>query len=754
MASVKEQDEAINDMGEPEEEKNLKEKRNKIIKWISSILGLLVIMVLFWITSYYFVSNMVVKTAVQDMEELSQHDEQSIVTSLNSQWGTMKEIAQYMKSKHYSSGEDLAIGLNNVEKMLNCSRLTMVADDGYTVNSSLKLSYNDTLLGYCVSADGSFIKWVKNTESGVDGIGEILICGTKIEPFTVQGKKYTYIACRMDVDAFRNLLKIDCYDGRGYSSLIDEDGNYIVSIERDYTAQTVNNFFDELTEGELPQNYSLTYIRQLIENKQNFTLEYIGADGEKYLSVFSPFPDIPWCFVTIVQKKVFLEQGRSLTNLVSIFVTLMLTVILSVIIIMFRKRAKMYKLEVVQRKKIAEALAAEESAGRAKTKFFNSMSHDIRTPMNAIVGFTTLAATHIDDKERVADYLEKIGRASSHLLALVNDILDMSRIESGKMNLNEKQENLAEILRGIEDIIQADICSKQINLFIEMADVADEDIYCDKLKLNQILLNLLSNAIKFTAPGGNVSVRISEHTSTRENCATYEFSVKDTGIGMSKEFAEKIFEPFTREQTATVDGIQGTGLGMAITRNLVEMMGGTISVQSEEGKGTEFVVKIDFHLQSEHQKGKSDAAIHEPTTKQDDLSEESRRFEGNRLLLVDDVELNRVLAVTVLEMAGFETDCAKNGQEAVDKVADSAPGYYQAVLMDIQMPVMDGYEASRRIRALPDKALASIPIIAMTADAFEEDKQMALDAGMNAHVSKPIDVPFLLDTLRRMIDNN
>ncbi len=401
--------------------------------------------------------------------------------------------------------------------------------------------------------------------------------------------------------------------------------------------------------------------------------------------------------------------------------------------------------EMRQKALIEDALLRAESASKAKTKFLSNMSHDIRTPMNAIIGFTTLAMTHIDDKERVQGYLEKISSSGNHLLSLINDVLDMSRIESGRMHLEETECNLPDVMRELENMLTAEIQSRKLELHIDMENVSDERIICDRLRLNQILLNLLGNAVKFTTPGGTICVRVFEETGKNEDDAVYEFCVKDTGIGMSEEFQKRLFEPFERERSSTASGIQGTGLGMAITKNIVEMMGGTISVISKKGVGTEFTVRLP--VKKVHA-GQAQAA---PAEEEDSAPAGRTSIEGKRILLVEDNDFNREIAGEILGEAGMFVEMAEDGSIAIDKLLEKGPGYYDLVLMDIQMPVMDGYTATQVIRSFKNKELANIPIIAMTANAFEEDKRKALETGMNAHIAKPVDVKQLLDTLERIL---
>lgn len=418
---------------------------------------------------------------------------------------------------------------------------------------------------------------------------------------------------------------------------------------------------------------------------------------------------------------------------------------------------------------LEEAAHAAEAANRAKSTFLSNISHDIRTPMNAISGFTTLAIRSMDQKEKVRDYLAKIQVSGDHLMSLINDVLDMSRIESGRIHLEESEVKLPEVLSELETITSGHVQAKQLKLSVDAGEIANETVCCDKTRLNQILLNLLSNAIKFTPVGGRISVRLRQLPGTQENktacgIAVYEFRVKDNGIGMSPEFIKKIFDPFERERTSTVSRVPGTGLGMSISKNLVEMMGGTIEVQSEQGKGTEFMIRIPMRVcceekQADHCSGEKrmDHDFGRPSA---DRVEETfspmtagNDFSGRHVLLVEDNELNREIATAILRGYGFEVDTAENGAIAVKKVQSAAPDTYDIVLMDVLMPVMDGYEATRRIRALEDPARAKIRILAMTANAFEEDRRAAFAAGMDGFLSKPIDIDELWKTLRRLLQD-
>ena len=394
----------------------------------------------------------------------------------------------------------------------------------------------------------------------------------------------------------------------------------------------------------------------------------------------------------------------------------------------------------LEQKNVALQLAVqrETKANLAKREFLFNMSHDIRTPMNAIIGFTALAQTHIDDRGQVEDYLKKISVSSQHLLSLINDVLDMSRIESGKVTLEAKPVHLPELVHELRDIIQAVVSKKDLSLTLDTVGVENEDIIADPLRLEQILINVLANAVKFTPDGGQISLWIVQKDTAPAGYADFEFHIKDNGIGMSEEFQKHIFEQFARERTSTVSKIQGTGLGMAITKSRVDMMGGRITVKSEQGKGSEFTISLRF-------------PIGEAKTEQTPPAAKASAFTGKKLLVVEDNELNLEIASTLLKEAGFEVDTAENGKVAVEKVEAASADRYDLILMDIQMPEMDGYEATRRIRALPDTKKAALPIVAMTANAFEDDRKNALRAGMNGHIAKPLDIQKLFQVLSELL---
>jgi len=391
---------------------------------------------------------------------------------------------------------------------------------------------------------------------------------------------------------------------------------------------------------------------------------------------------------------------------------------------------------IQENEQLEARLSAAEEASKAKTFFLSNMSHDIRTPLNAIIGYTTLANGEGVTLEEKSGYIDKIGIAGRQLLDIVNDVLDMSRIESGKFILEPTCVNLENCAREVCDLVRVQLEAKKIRLSLS-CDISHKWVLCDKVMMDRAVMNLLCNAGKFTEENGSVSLQLKELAGS-EGTGRYEIRIKDTGIGMSREFVERLFVPFERERTSTVSKIQGTGLGLAITKSIVDMMGGDISVQTEKGKGTEFTITVDFPLA-------------EPAEEICSCEGEEVSFEGLRALLVEDNMINMEIAQMLLDQAGFVIETAENGKIALEMTAASEPGYYDVILMDIQMPVMDGYTAAQAIRALPDPGLAGIPIIAMTANAFQEDIKKAEEAGMNGHIAKPLDIPDMKATLQRVL---
>lgn len=424
-------------------------------------------------------------------------------------------------------------------------------------------------------------------------------------------------------------------------------------------------------------------------------------------------------------------------------VILIVIILVGLAVMLYIQNVVRQKHEATEREKIH---AVESSL--AKSRFLFNMSHDIRTPMNAIIGYTNLAQKE-KDITKTHEYLDKIESSSQHLLALINDILEMSRIESGTIELEFLPLDLRELFEGIRDLFSEQMRQKKLDFEVHTSQVQNQYVWCDRKNLNRVLLNILSNAYKFTPEGGHITTSLCEVGSGENGYGSYEIRVQDSGIGMSREFAEKIFTAFERERTSTVSGVEGTGLGMSITKSIVDLMGGTIEVITAPGTGTTIVIRLKLKIAEEKDVRKDQQETTDST--EEVQANTTIDFTGRRLLLVEDNMVNMEIANVILSEAGFTVETAENGKIALDKVSSSEPGYYDAVLMDIQMPVMDGYEATREIRALDNKELANIPILAMTANAFKEDELAALEAGMQAHIAKPVDIKLLMKTLTSVL---
>lgn len=531
------------------------------------------------------------------------------------------------------------------------------------------------------------------------------------------------------MEYFNNVLALKDDGAITFSNIIKDNGDYVIKNYDD----DFSNFFDRIKsyykfDGKTGEEY-VNEIKAAMKKKEDYTTVFFLHDERRHLYL-SQLPDSEWFLLTIlpygnIEKIVSdLSETRMYMLIISV---LIISVLFILIMIMF------YRWNYHQ-------MAALEKASRAKSDFLSNMSHDIRTPMNAIIGMTNIAIENIDDKAQVDNCLKKISKSNKYLLGLINDILDMAKIENGKMVLNIDTINLMETMDDIVTIMKPQMDAKNQEFEMIVSDISAEYVHCDSVRLFQIALNLLSNAVKFTPENGKILVKLYEKASEKsEDYVQVHFVVKDNGIGMSEKFKNKVFESFTREDSKRVNKTEGTGLGMAITKCIVDAMEGTIDVESEQGKGTEFHVTIDMKKDA----AKEICASGKPT--------EDRDFSGVRVLVAEDNDLNWEVAEALLSQRGFLLDRVENGKQCVDLFNSSPEGYYSVILMDLRMPVMTGYEAAEAIRAL-DRADADVIIIAMTADAFSEDINKSIESGMNAHVAKPIDVQEIISTIETCIE--
>ena len=858
-----------------------------------------VVLILALALTYFLMSD--------SMKSVNDVTEQEALALLTENAVQMDSIIENQLTNNWKQIDTICVALENMEN----HSAEMVAS--FLHNSSPE-AYNMLLLsneGSCLNSSGEWgikqiskdlLPLIQGQERILllrqDKDKDILMFGTRIKPFFVEEKEMNFLFVYYKLDSYLSLLKMESFGGNGQIRIIDSKGTTLLHSDNLSDSENRYLFFGTFKNAEFLQHDVVKdseSFREYVLSGKSDAIHVVLESGENKIISFSKIPDMDWhIIISIDQSLVMGTRLKSVENisrtslLAVMFIVLFSLIIISFIVYQSQKKTKAQNRELEnlneqlrennasleEARHLAEqSFYVAEEANKAKSTFLSNMSHDIRTPMNAIIGYTTLALTNATNTEKVKDYLGKILSSSNHLLSLINDILDMSRIESGKIKIDETEANLSDMLHDIKTIINGQIHAKQLELFMDVIDVSDEDVICDKTRINQVLLNLLSNAIKFTPSGGTVSVRVAQIHNAPAGKGLYEIRVKDTGIGMSPEFAEHVFEPFERERSSTVSKIQGTGLGMAISKNIIDMMGGKIEVHSEPDKGTEFIITLELRLQSEQRSvekikeltglkalvvdddfntcdsitkmlvqvgmrsewtlsGKEavlrarqsiemNDAFHAyiidwrlpdmngiEVTRQiralgdntpiiiltaydwSDIEAEARAagvtgfcskpmfmsdlresllnalgnrqkkeesvlpvtketdsFKGKRLLLVEDNELNREIAYEILNEYGFIVDTAENGKEAVDKIAASKHGDYDLVLMDIQMPVMNGYDATRGIRALKDTVLADIPIVAMTANAFDEDRRAAAECGMNGFISKPINMDEVIAVL-------
>ena len=739
-----------------------KEYRQYLVHGIF-ILSLITLLVLggFYLRSFFM------KQAEQErssqLEEMSSQLRVNLHYNLETHWNLVASIKDYVNVQSFSSKEQAQQGIKEAEgifhtELYGCRIMLLDAmGRGYTTDGEVGI-WDD--LKYL--ADGAVKHTFVTDTSNVKGTYLAFSHKLQSRSDSKRGLRFTHMVLLKEISTIRKYYTTESYGGHAATYIINRNGTLAYYDADNEDILGVRNVFKALREGTYSGSKDFATMRQQLNNYGIATASVLLKDNEYYYCL-AKMAEYDMTIMLLVPAEYVavstMTMLQSALRIQVVFTVLLLGLVLLALISIVRaeRSSKMIKIEKETNQKLnklrvaaEDALKVAESASKAKSTFLSNMSHDIRTPMNAIIGFATLALDDIRDGKKVEDYLSKILSSSKHLLGLINDILDMSRIESGKVVLEEQETDLVTTLQELQSIMEGQAKERKLKLHVDYSNLRDRHVYCDKTRLNQVMFNLLANAVKFTSEGGSIWLTMSqlEPTYEVEDRAIYEIRVKDTGIGIGKEFIKHIFEPFERERTSTVSKIQGTGLGMAITKNIVDMMGGTIEVESQKGVGTEFIIRLELRLQAEA------GAANEEGAKQHSHAEGVAEFAGKRLLLAEDNELNREIACMLLSKYGFVIDTAENGQEAVDLVAASAPDHYDLVLMDIQMPVMDGHEATRRIRNLEDKELAKVPVVAMTANAFDEDRKAAKECGMNGFISKPINMQEVVQALRMCLQDH
>ena len=700
----------------------------------------------------FFMEQAAQERSVQ-LKEMSSQIRVNLDYNLETHWNLVASLKDAVNAQSFASEQQLQQGIMELEKTFHTELYgcrVMLLDStgvGYT-NAGAVGIWNDIKFLADGAANHTFVSDTSNVK------GTFLAFSQKLMVKEEQSIKLTHIVLLKDINTIKKYYTTESYGGHAATYIINKNGTLAYYDAKTTDVFGVRNVFKALREGTYVGEKGFAQMKQELDRDGIATASML-LKGEEYFYCLAKMEDYDMTVMLLIPAEYVavstMSMLQSFLQVQVVFTILLLGLFLMALISFGRAKRSIAVIKIEQetnhklnklRVAAEDALQVAEAANRAKSTFLSNMSHDIRTPMNAIIGFATLALSDMSDGVKVQDYLSKILASSKHLLGLINDILDMSRIESGKVVLDEQKADLVLMFKELQSIMEEQAKENGLKLTVDYSGLHDRNVFCDKTRLNQVLLNLLSNAVKFTPKDGNVWLTLEQLELAPAGRGLYEIRVKDDGIGMSQEFVQHVFEPFERERTSTVSKIQGTGLGMAITKNIVDMMGGTIDVCTQKGVGTEFILRLELRLQDEQ--------LNVATTAQQELlpRSEEQSFVGKRLLLAEDNELNREIACMILGKYGFEIETAENGQEAVEMVAASAPGHYDLVLMDIQMPIMDGHEAAKAIRALENRALAQLPIVAITANAFDEDRKAAKECGMNGFISKPLNIQEVIQALR------
>lgn len=617
------------------------------------------------------------------------------------------------------------------------SRYHMISEDGYYSGNW----NNHSIFKELATKNGIYsltLPNVKETQNYIMMLRNVEDVGAYID-----GEKMKYIAICINTNDFQECFTVDGFEGQNFFYILSGDGHRLFRYEQGDSFIDVFNVFKALEDCETIQGSSIKQLKENLREKKNDCLEFL-YEGERYYVSSTALEFKDWFILMFVPTDIlasnydsFLKTTFVYSTIIA-FLVIVLVVSVAVVFIFSATDRKLVKQQKIANEQLEEAANLAKIANAAKTEFLSNMSHDIRTPINGIMGMTAIALKVKDNPPKTIDCLKKIEGASEHLMSLVNDILDMSRIERGKIEITNTNLNIIKLTEECVSIIEGQLEGRDLKIKVETDQVIHKELFGDDLHLKQIMINILGNAVKFTKDGGKIRVCVKEEEYNAVK-AWFSIEIEDTGIGMKEEFLKDIFRPFSQEESDSRTKYRGTGLGMAITKNIVELMDGNIFVESEYQKGSRFTVKLPFMINSRYHNDVENI----PGTK---------KIQGIRILLVDDNELNLEVAKELLEEEGAVVTTAWNGQEAISAFSDSEENEIRLIIMDIMMPVMDGLEATRKIRQLNRKDAKEVPIIAMTANAFQEDIQKSFDAGMNEHISKPVDIKTILRVIHKVIN--
>ena len=727
----------------------------------------------FFFLYHTYIRDIIYEERLNQMEEITRQMFQNLEDVIDSHWNRVTEECNYLRDANVQTTDELCKYMKKKYELSAYARqrITLMAVDsegGYYTESGNRGLFRE--LDYFEESPEK-ISFV--FDSMTDNQSKMVFLDRLPEPIHLQnGEKKTtilYFGIVQDMEQLNPYFECDAYNGNNSVYVLDDNGFKLFNSNQVELIKG-HNVFSVLQKMKYLHNSSFDKTKAELEEKG---CSYSNAvlDGTEYFYGLKRMENAEWTLIFLVPAEYVATNTLKLVNFVMVFIVIFTVIVavcvmLGISFVMYRnqqeairvERENNAKLETVntklrQAKQAAEdAFQVAQEANRSKSSFLANMSHDIRTPMNAIIGITSLIRHDAGDKGKVIEYADKIDTSSQHLLGIINEVLDMSKIEAGKTVFKYSDFSIPDFIQELDTIFRSQISEKKQTLTITKENIRHEWVNGDQVHLMQIFSNLLSNAIKYTQEGGEIQLLAEECESNSSVYAKYRFLVCDNGMGMSADFKDRIFDAFTRAENSLTNKIQGTGLGMAITKNIVDMLGGTIQVESEVGRGTEFTVMLECEISEMTVKEEPDLEQREPlkNEKQKIRAEIQRRYEGKKVLLVEDNELNREIATAIMEEIGLDVDCVEDGTDAVNIMSSAEGRKYDLIFMDIQMPKMDGYTATREIRTLNDPKCANIPIIAMTANAFEEDRKKAIKAGMNAHIAKPISADIILENLERM----
>lgn len=686
---------------------------------------------------------------LREMTDLTQTNFNS---SLSLRYSGLKAVAESVNGEDMKNLETMERFITDAEANNDFDFMAFIDEDGYYYSRDGKRPAASHLSFLAELLKGGD-RLISYNEAFHDN--DMIVLGTQISPIIYDGRKIIAIIAGYTAESIGQHLFLRSEDGQTNASIVTRDGSFIICNSYVTDVPTGSNFISRFREyAEFDEGYSVDEIASGLKDGGSGMAIYKIA-GVHMCMYYAPIEDTDWYMLMEVPYDVVDNLSETLSRkLNSNAITMMAVIALIILAIFFvylmNLRAHSKQLEIA-REEAEQAQKAAEQANRAKSEFLSRMSHEIRTPMNGIIGMTEIARQNVRDPEKVDDSLRKVTLSSKHLMSLINDVLDMSKIESGKIQLKSELFDLCLFLENIENIYKVQADERGINFEVNPEGELYEFIEGDSLRLNQILTNLLSNALKFTPNGGSITLTVKE-LKCEEKRVLLEFSVKDTGKGIKQENLGKIFEAFEQENADIARKFGGTGLGLSIVRRFSELMGGKVTVQSEYGKGSEFKVELPFALGDNTQKiewRKDNSECRKCA------ESKSYDFSGKHILLAEDNELNREIAVQLLgDVTGAQIDEAEDGRKAAELFAQSELHYYDLILMDIQMPRMNGFEATKVIRSLPRPDAATVPIVAMTANAFAEDEEKSRKAGMNAHLSKPLEIPAVLATMNKFMNSD